>query len=82
MFDFKNASTDRIVGEITCTTTLIKEKIAENIEFRQKHGEKNKELINALIKDNLWYDENTDISKVADELKDELADVIRHSFIA
>ena len=62
--------------------TLIKEKIAENIEFRQKHGEKNKELINALIKDNLWYDENTDISKVADELKDELADVIRHSFIA
>ena len=39
-------------------------------------------LINALIKDNLWYDENTDISKVADELKDELADVIRHSFIA
>ena len=62
--------------------TLIKEKIAENIEFRQKHGEKNKELINALIKDNLWYDESTDISKVADELKDELADVIRHSFIA
>ncbi|MCI7581338.1 Cj0814 family flagellar-dependent secreted protein [Campylobacter sp.] len=62
--------------------TLIKEKIAENIEFRQKHGEKNKELINALIKDNLWYDESTDISKVADELKDELTDVIRHSFIA
>lgn len=26
-FDFKNASTDRIVGEVTCTTTLIKEKI-------------------------------------------------------
>ena len=58
---------------------LIKSSIEANIEFREKHGKANKDLIANLIKDELWFDENTNISKVANDFRQKLADIMNKS---
>ena len=74
-FDFKNASTDRIVGEITCTTTLIKEKIigASNNNIKKvilpKENEKDVEVLDEVIKKNIKFVYVSNYEEVLKEIK-------------